>query len=180
LISRTKRGRGKMPIESDVEQLCDIIMKKKPEFWESRNKAMIDLTTLVKRYEGSSNAKIIEIFTNNVFRHLKEPVKSLLSDLRSQQVRDVCLFLTQLSIVCKDQIKVLLREVFQNILDAVKVPSKVMSGFADDCIISMIRHSTFKVSIPVIINELKESKAKTLRERCLVKYKPLSCKYIIY
>jgi hypothetical protein len=32
------------PIEAQVETLCKIITKKSSEFWEERNKAMIDLT----------------------------------------------------------------------------------------------------------------------------------------
>lgn len=64
--------------------------------------------------------------------------------------------------------KMLLRDIFTNILDGVKVPNKVMSGYVDECILEMIKHSTFKSAIPSIVNEIVNSKAKNLRERCLV------------
>lgn len=32
------------PIENQVENLCKIILKKSAEFWEDRNKAILDLT----------------------------------------------------------------------------------------------------------------------------------------
>jgi hypothetical protein len=32
------------PIEHQVDHLCKIIIKKTAEFWEERNKAMLDLT----------------------------------------------------------------------------------------------------------------------------------------
>jgi hypothetical protein len=34
---------GPSPIENTVENLCKIIVKKTAEFWEERNKAMMDL-----------------------------------------------------------------------------------------------------------------------------------------
>jgi hypothetical protein len=34
---------GPSPIESTVEKLCKIIVKKAPEFWEERNKAIVEL-----------------------------------------------------------------------------------------------------------------------------------------
>ena len=61
----------------------------------------------------------------------------------------------------------LLRDVFPNILDGVKVSNKVMSGYVDDCIITLIRNATFKTAIPLLISEYQNSKAKLYRERCL-------------
>jgi len=91
----------------------------------------------------------------------------LISDLRSQQVRDTCLFLTALASIAGDQIKLLLREIFPTILEAMKQPHKVMSGYIDNCILSMIRNATFKVCISMIVGEIKESKSKMVRENCI-------------
>ena len=62
-----------------------------------------------------------------------------------------------------------LRESFDSIYTASKVPNKVMSGYVDDCIISLIRHTTFKSSIQLITTEARESRSKGARERCMVK-----------
>lgn len=80
----------------------------------------------------------------------------------------MCTLLTVLAQICGDRMKMLLRDIFTNILDGVKVPNKVMSGYVDECILEMIKHSTFKSAIPSIVNEIINSKAKNLRERCLV------------
>lgn len=40
------------PIENIVEQLCQQLLKKSNEFWEDRNKAILDLT--VKCYQKIS------------------------------------------------------------------------------------------------------------------------------
>lgn len=66
-----------------------------------------------------------------------------------------------------DHLKHLLREIFPSILDGIKVPNRVMSGFVDTLIIGVIKHTTFKMCFPILITEVKENKAKFVRERCL-------------
>lgn len=101
------------------------------------------------------------------FKLVKDPVKSMILDLRSQQVRDTCLFLTTLAKVGGDLVKPLWKEIFRDILKAVQMPNKVMSSMVDDCIIEIIRHSTFKSVIVLLISEYKESRSKSFRENCL-------------
>ena len=157
-----------MSFERRVEQLCAVIMEHPPEFWEERNKAMLELTSLVGEYEhDASMYEIQEVFTSQIFRLLREAVKSMISDLRSQQIRDTCLFLIKLSSVCKDHVRHFLRDTFSSLLDALKVPNKVMSAYVDDCIRNMIGVSNFRGCIPLIVMEIKESKAKGVRERCI-------------
>lgn len=91
-----------------------------------------------------------------------------MTDLRSQQVRDICLFLVALAEVIGDRMKFLLRDTFAFILEGVKVPNKVMSGFVDECIILLIRHCVFKNAIPTLVSEVKDNKAKQVREKCMV------------
>lgn len=74
----------------------------------------------------------------------------------------------KLADVTGDRMKTLLREVFTTILEGVKIPNKVMSGYIDDCIQHMIKCVTFKQAIPSLAQEVKESKSKVVREKCLV------------
>lgn len=90
-----------------------------------------------------------------------------ITDLRSQQVRDICIFLTCLAKVAGDRIRPLMRDVFANILDGVRVSNKVMSGYVDECIISLIRAAVFKTAIVPLSAEIRDNKAKIVRERCL-------------
>jgi hypothetical protein len=149
-------------VEAEVEKQGAIILKTDAEFWEIRNKAILSLTELVGRYEKHANVQ--DILGMGVFRLLKEPIKNLIADLRSQQVRDTCAFLVRLSQVVGDHMRHFLRDSFAFILDGVKVPNKVMSGFVDDC----IKNTTFKTCIHVLVAEIRDSKAKIVRERCLV------------
>jgi hypothetical protein len=71
-----------------------------------------------------------------------------------------------LSLVTKDHIRFFLRETFEFIFSAVKQPNKVMSGYVDECIIFMIRHSTFKSALSTLLSEIKDSRSKAVRERC--------------
>lgn len=82
-------------------------------------------------------------------------------------MRDICVLLTTLARVAGDRIKPLMRDVFANILDGIKVPNKVLSGYVDDCIITMIKNAVFKSAIPQLLQEVKDNKAKAVRERCL-------------
>jgi hypothetical protein len=61
-----------------------------------------------------------------------------------------------------------MRDMFGSILDGIKVPNKVMSGYVDECIIQLIKRATFKSCVPVLVQEIKDNKAKQVRERCLV------------
>ena len=66
--------------------------------------------------------------------------------------------------------KPFLRDAFAHILEGIKVPNKVMSGYVDECILSIIRYTVFKTGIITIATEVKENKAKVVREKCLVRY----------
>jgi hypothetical protein len=92
-------------------------------------------------------------------------------DLRSQQVRDTCQFLIKLSDILEEEqaMKVFLRDVFDTIFLALKAPHKLMSGYVDECIMSMIRNTTFKSGVQTICNEFKDSKSKPMRERSMVR-----------
>jgi len=154
-------------LESKIETLCDQILKAESENWDAKNRAVLQLTDLILEYDGHSASDINDAFTPNIYRTLKEPIKLLISDLRSQQVRDTCIFLVQLARITGEKMKPFLRDSFTGILEAVKVPNKVMSGYVDECILSMIRYTIFKSAIPTLAMELKENKAKFVREKCL-------------
>lgn len=152
-------------LESRIEKECLLIMKTDAEYWEIRNKAILTLLSILNSFQSKSEAQ--DAFSMNTFRMLKDPIKSLLVDLRSQQVRDVCIFITKLSEVLGNHMKHLLREIFTTLLDGTKIPNRVMSGYIDNCIMSIIKTSTFKTCLPTLLHEIKDNKAKFVRERCL-------------
>eukprot|EP01032_Pedospumella_encystans_P017632 gene17632-20086_t len=127
------------PIDSKVESLTNTILKTDAESWEIRNKAILQLTDLVSRFKDEPDEIINEHLTANIFRMLKEPVKNMILDLRSQQVRDTCQFLMKLSDVAGDRMKPFLRDSFSTVLEGVKIPHKVTSGYIDECIVHLIK-----------------------------------------
>eukprot|EP00598_Pedospumella_elongata_P002820 CAMPEP_0184974204 /NCGR_PEP_ID=MMETSP1098-20130426/5745_1 /TAXON_ID=89044 /ORGANISM="Spumella elongata, Strain CCAP 955/1" /LENGTH=858 /DNA_ID=CAMNT_0027496747 /DNA_START=70 /DNA_END=2646 /DNA_ORIENTATION=+ len=155
------------PIDSKVETLTNTILKTDAESWEIRNKAILQLTDLVSRFKDEPDEIINEHLTANIFRMLKEPVKNMILDLRSQQVRDTCQFLMKLSDIAGDRMKPFLRDSFSTVLEGVKIPHKVTSGYIDECIVHLIKRVTFKSAIILFMHEIKDSKSKILRERCL-------------
>lgn len=98
-----------------------------------------------------------------------------MSDLRSQQVKELAILLTTLAEVGKDHLKLLLRDTYVQIFDGVKVPHKLMSGYVDESILSILRNGTFKFLIPALIQEINESKAGRVRERFLVSSEQSMC-----
>jgi hypothetical protein len=66
-----------------------------------------------------------------------------ISDLRSSNVRDCCEFLKTLSRVSRDAMRYLLRDVLQTVVEQIKVPNKVTSGYVDECIQEIIHHTTY-------------------------------------
>jgi hypothetical protein len=63
--------------------------------------------------------------------------------------------------------KIFMRDFFPILQEALRIPNKVISGYVDDCIQKLIKNSTFKTCIPILAAELRENKAKTVREHCI-------------
>ena len=105
-------------------------------------------------------------------------IAAQIMDLRSQQVRDTCTFLIKLSEILEEEqaMRLFVRDVFDTIFLALKAPHKLMSGYVDECILSLIRNTTFKSGLQLIVSEIKESKSKHMRERSMV----LCTIYILY
>lgn len=126
---------------------------------------------LITQVKQESPSRVTEILRYEAIRGLLQPVKEMILDLRSQQVRDTCAFLTRLAETLGDDVSMrsFLREIFDTVLQALKAPNKVMSGYVDECILSLIRTCPFKSGLASILTEIKDSKSKHMRERCLVR-----------
>lgn len=63
-------------IEVHVERLSDIITSKTAEFWEERNRALLDLTAVLSAYPPT---RIHSAFKSDVLKLLVQPVKELVT-----------------------------------------------------------------------------------------------------
>ena len=66
-----------MDFEEKVEGACSTILKTDPENWGLRNKALLQIIALVSSHQSEPPERLNEIFTSNLFRTLKEPVKNM-------------------------------------------------------------------------------------------------------
>jgi hypothetical protein len=66
-----------MDASAKIELLCTTILKTDAESWEIRNKAMLQLTEIVVAHKDDAPEALNEIFSANVFKLLKEPVKNM-------------------------------------------------------------------------------------------------------
>ena len=158
---------GNQSLETQGETFHGVILGKTAEYWEEKNEAMIKLTKSVREV-NLDTLSIEQQFTAKFFSFLKDPVKLMISDLRSQQVKEVCNLLTAIVEVTKEHVRTFLREIFVVVLDAIKVPHKLMSGYVDDFILVAIRNGSFKFMLAPINTEITENKSAKVRERCLV------------
>lgn len=155
-------------LDTAIAAQCEILAETSSDMWEKKNKAITDLIHIFI-YSGSTFALQSAFLKNpNLYRSLKEPLKKLLGDLRSQQVRDTCTLLNIMSIMLGDQMRVLLRDICETMLDSVKVANKVISGYIDDCILCLLKHVTNKSCIGIIWSNFVQNKSKSFRERCLL------------
>ena len=155
-------------LESQAESCAGIVLSKSAEFWEEKNEAMIKLTKSIKEYTDESNEVLNTQFTPQFFKFLVEPLRAMIADLRSQQVKEACNLITAISEASKDRMKVLLREIYVTLFDAIKVPHKLTVGHVDDTILSILRIGTFRFFIPHLVQEIGEHKSSKVRERFLV------------
>jgi hypothetical protein len=70
-----------MEASAKIELLSTTILKTDAESWEIRNKAMLQLTEIVVAHRDDSPETLNELFSANVFKLLKEPVKNMVSIL---------------------------------------------------------------------------------------------------
>ena len=153
--------------DARIEQLCSVIVKKAAENWDERNRAMNEMTAYIHGLSQEPSERKEEVFNTATLKLMVEPIKSFLADPRSQQVRDVCFFLSQLSETAHDLMAFLLRDVFAFILDGIKNTNKLMASFVNDCIVIIIKNVTYKGSITLLLNEIRTNKAKFVREKCM-------------
>jgi len=148
-------------MEAQLEVLSNQILTNS-EDWEQR------LDALVKMQELISNCNDLKVFTPNVWRILKPPLQHTLKDLRSSLVREGCKTLESLVIVVGDEMRPLIRDILPTLIEILGSGNKVIQGFMDECISSIIRHSKFKQHINEFIDQVKNSRSKSLRENCMV------------
>jgi hypothetical protein len=145
-----------------VVALCDQIESVKTEDWQKRLGACQALTELFIEYEHTP-----EVFNIDVFRALKEALKSTLQDLRSGLVKEACITLSKLSEVCRGRMRPLSNEMIPVLITQRGVGNKVIVGHINACTQNLIKFTPTRSTIPYYCDQIKHNKNKDLRECCM-------------
>ena len=63
--------------EAKIENLGNLIIKTDAENWEVKNKAILNILSLISHFETDDEDKREEFLSAKLFRSLKEPIKIL-------------------------------------------------------------------------------------------------------
>jgi len=160
MANKSRRGRGSF--ESQMDALVEQYMTNTSN-WNKRNDALLAMQELFESVEGEANP---QIFTADFFKKIKIPLMESLSDLRSQLVREGCNTIVVLAKVGGDLTRPLFRELLPHMIDIVGSGNKVIMANVDQSIVAIIQHMRNRQVIPYIVDQLKQSKSKELREAC--------------
>jgi len=69
--------------------------------------------------------------------------------------------------VTRDQMRPFIREILPTLVEILGSGNKVIQGFIDECITTIIQHSKFRHQLHEITDPIKNSKSKLLREACI-------------
>ena len=69
-------------IEGKIEASCAIILKTDAEDWIIRNKSLLHIIEFVVSFQAETPERLNEVFTSNIFRTLKEPIKNMVGRIR--------------------------------------------------------------------------------------------------
>lgn len=63
--------------ETKIEHLCGVILRLDAENWEPRNKALLQIISMVTHIEEDDEDRIHDFINPKLFKTLKEPIKHL-------------------------------------------------------------------------------------------------------
>eukprot|EP00903_Cladosiphon_okamuranus_P015412 g14235.t1 len=138
-----------------------------PDDWERRRKALFSMQQAVDAAgrslpEGGGGEKAL--FTPDVWRYLKEPLKHTLNDLRSAIVKEACVLLEKLSTVSGNYMAALMRDMLNVLLQLMANGNSVIVGQVDSCMRHIIAHSRFPRQLKEVEYTVRNSRSKDLRE----------------
>ncbi|CAM9568539.1 unnamed protein product, partial [Pylaiella littoralis] len=138
-----------------------------PDEWERRRSALISMQQAVVEAgeacpAGGGGEKAV--FTNEVWRHLKEPLKHTLNDLRSAIVKEACVLLENISTAAGNYMAPLMRDMLNVLLQLMANGNSVIVAQVDSCMKHIISHSRFPRQLKEVDYTVRVSRSKDLRE----------------
>ncbi|CAM9473158.1 unnamed protein product, partial [Hapterophycus canaliculatus] len=136
-----------------------------PDDWERRRKALFSMQEAVDEAgKTATEAGEKAVFTAEVWRYLREPLKNTLNDLRSAIVKEACVLLEKLSTASGNSMAAFMRDMLNVLLQLMANGNSVIVGQVDSCMQHIIAHSRFPRQLKEVDYTVKNSRSKDLRE----------------
>ncbi|CAH0482355.1 unnamed protein product [Peronospora belbahrii] len=115
----------------------------------------------------TSSTTISCSLTTEVWKILR-PLKSMIQDLRSQIVKEVCALLTTISRVTRDAMAPFLREILPTLVEVCGSGNKVCAAYCGECLETIVTQTVVKgATLRLLVDILLESKSKLIRLCCI-------------
>jgi len=125
--------------------------------WEKRDDGVHTIRQLFEQAEPGDVAV-------EALRPLREAFESTLKDLRSTLVRDSCAALAALAQTAQDTAAPLVRALLPVLIDQAGSPNKVIRGYAEECMMEVVRNVHSKHQIAALCNLSSTHKSKDSRD----------------
>lgn len=138
---------------------------KNPDNWQERLNALLEMQKTFEAME--QDGSLLPALSSDVWKTLK-PLKTMVQDLRSQIVKEVCALLTTISRTTRDAMAPFLREILVTLLEVRGSGNKVCGTYCSDCIDTIVTQTVVKgPTLRMFVDMLLDSKNKLIRLSCI-------------
>uniref|UniRef100_M4BWR5 CAP-Gly domain-containing protein n=1 Tax=Hyaloperonospora arabidopsidis (strain Emoy2) TaxID=559515 RepID=M4BWR5_HYAAE len=137
--------------------------------WQERLAALNEMQRAFEQLERDAPATgaIAASLSTEMWKNLR-PLRSLIQDLRSQLVKEVCALLTTVSRVTGDAMAPFLRDVLPTLVEVRGSGNKVCGSYCSECLDAIVTQTVVKgATLRLFVSILLESKNKLIRLCCI-------------
>lgn len=139
---------------------------KNGENWQERMRALGEIQ---KAFEGLE--EVASAVGPETWKVLK-PLRTVVLDLRSQIVKEVCALLVAISKATRDAMVPFVREILPTLVEVRGSGNKVCGNYCNECVEALIAHTVIKgPTLRYFTDTLLESKNKLIRLSCITALK---------
>ncbi|EFA78845.1 CLIP-associating protein [Heterostelium album PN500] len=146
-------------LESKLKEIIDKLSDSSSD-WSIKVNNLIKLQVLMR-----AGAADLPIF-HSLFTKLRDPLISLVKDVRSQLIKEACATIAVVAEFMKSQFEPYVDRYIELLLTNVIVTIQIISQSSDNCIKSIITASKSIKALPRFAEMLKHSKSPVMRSKC--------------
>ncbi|CAN0160773.1 unnamed protein product [Ascophyllum nodosum] len=131
--------------------------------WKKRRHALVSMQHAIEEVTKSGRGGP-SVFSADLWRYLKEPLKYTLNDLRSALVKEACILLEKLSTAAGNSMAPFMRDVLNVLLQLLTNGNSVISAQVNSCLRQVIEHTRFPRQLREMHKLVRNSRSKDVRE----------------